>query len=81
MAGHMGIDGNKTADQLAGQDSSQYLTGSEPALGVSSKVVTGMIRDWTGRKSRSIGSPFVDKGRLQAFLTDPLLKELGNSST
>jgi hypothetical protein len=39
----------------------------------------GVIRDWTGRKSRSVGSPFVDKGRLQAFLTDLVLKELGNS--
>jgi len=40
----------------------------------------GLIRDWTGRKSRSVGSPFAETGRLWAFLTDPLLKELGNSS-
>jgi hypothetical protein len=63
----MGIDGNKTADQLARQGSSHPLTGPEPALGISSKVVTGVIWDWTSRKLRSIGSPFVDKGRLQAF--------------
>jgi hypothetical protein len=41
----------------------------------------GVVRYWTSRKLRSIGSPFKDKGRLQAFLTDPLLKEPGNSST
>jgi hypothetical protein len=29
---------------------------------------------------RSIGSPFVDKGRLRDFLKDPLLIELLNSS-
>jgi len=27
---------------------------------------------------RSIGSPFVDKGRLRAFSKEPLLKELKN---
>jgi hypothetical protein len=41
----------------------------------------GMIRDWLSRKSRSNGCPFMDKGRIRAFLTDHLLKELGNSST
>jgi hypothetical protein len=30
---------------------------------------------------KSIGSLFVDKGRLRAFLKDTLLKELGNYST
>jgi hypothetical protein len=30
---------------------------------------------------RSIGSPFKAKGRLRAFLKDPLRKELGNYST
>jgi hypothetical protein len=30
---------------------------------------------------RSIGNPFVDKGRVRAVLKDPLLKEPGNNST
>jgi hypothetical protein len=30
---------------------------------------------------KSIGSPFVDKGKLRAFLKDLLFKELGNYST
>jgi len=75
----MGIDGNKTADQLARQGSSHPLTGPESALGISLRVVTGVIRDWTSSKS-STGRPFMDRGRLKAFLTDPLLKGLGNSS-
>jgi hypothetical protein len=30
---------------------------------------------------KSIGSPFVDKGKLRTFLKDPLLIELRNYST
>jgi hypothetical protein len=30
---------------------------------------------------KSIGSPFVDKGKLRTFLKDPLLKSLRNYST
>jgi ribonuclease HI len=33
VPGHMGIDGNETADQLARHGSSHPLTGPEPALG------------------------------------------------
>jgi hypothetical protein len=29
---------------------------------------------------RSTGSPFVDRGRLRAFLKEPVLKELGSYS-
>jgi hypothetical protein len=77
MAGHRGTDGNETADQLARQGSSHLLTGSEPALGTSSKVVMGAIRDWTGRKVRSIGSPYVDRSRLMGSLKRPSAKRAG----
>ena len=63
----MGIDGNKTADRLARQGSSHPLPGPQPDFGISS-VVTGVIRDWTGRKWRSTGSPLMDRGGLRAFL-------------
>jgi hypothetical protein len=56
----------------------------EHALGISVKVVRGVMRGWTSRKHenmRSIGSPLICKGRLRAFLKDPLLKELGSFST
>jgi hypothetical protein len=33
------------------------------------------------KKLRSIGSPYMDKGRLRAFLKYPLLKEQGIYST
>jgi len=48
------------------QGSSHPLTGPEPTLGISSKVVTGVIRYWTSSKS-STGRPFMDRGRLRAF--------------
>jgi ribonuclease HI len=50
VPGHMGIDGNEIADQLARQGSSYPLTGPEPALGISTKVAREVIRDWTSRK-------------------------------
>ena len=37
------------------------------------------VAGWAG-KTRSIGSPFMERGRFRAFLKDPLLKELGNCS-
>jgi len=33
VPGHMGINGNEIADQIARQGSSHSLTGSEPATG------------------------------------------------
>jgi hypothetical protein len=39
---------------------------------------------WLAAQARNMKhtvSPFVDKGRLRAFLKDPLLKELENYST
>ena len=46
VPGNTGIDGNETADQLARKGSSYPLTGLEPAFGISTKVVKGVIRDW-----------------------------------
>jgi hypothetical protein len=40
-----------------------------------------VIRGWMTRKDvYSNGSPFMDKGKLRAFLKDHLLKELENCS-
>jgi ribonuclease HI len=50
VLGHMRIDRNEIADQLARQGSSHPLTGPEPALGISAKVAKGVIRDWMSRK-------------------------------
>jgi hypothetical protein len=66
------VSGNKTVYHLARQVSSLPLSGPEPALGISGKVM-GVIRGWT----RSIGSLFNYKGRLRAFFKDSLQKSWG----
>jgi hypothetical protein len=83
VPGIMGIGGNEMGDELARQGSLHPLIGCKAALGISEKIPRGVIRCCISRvgNSRSIGSPFVDKGRLWFFLKDPLLKELGNYST
>jgi hypothetical protein len=48
VPGHMGIDGNEIADQLAREDSSHPLIGPRPALGISAKVAS-WVMDWTSR--------------------------------
>ena len=50
VPGHMGIDGNEMADQLARQGSSRPFIGPEPALGISAKIAREVIRGWTKRK-------------------------------
>jgi hypothetical protein len=60
----MGIDGNKTADQLSGKGSSHPLTVPNSALGISGKVARGVVRD---QKKRT-GSLYTNKGRLRALL-------------
>jgi hypothetical protein len=52
MPGHMGIDGNEIADQLARQGSSHPLTGPASALGISGKVARGVIKFWTSGKHK-----------------------------
>ena len=45
VPGHVGVDGNEIADELARQGSSHPLTGPKPALGISAKVARGVIRN------------------------------------
>jgi hypothetical protein len=44
VPGHMGTDGNATADLLTTHGSSNPLTGSQPALGTCAKVAGRVIR-------------------------------------
>jgi len=45
VPGSIGIDGNEVADQLARHCFSCPLVGPEPALGISTKVARGVMRD------------------------------------
>jgi len=49
VPGHLGIDGNETADQLNWQGSSYPLMGPEPAFCTSATVAGGGIRGWMSR--------------------------------
>jgi hypothetical protein len=46
-------------------------------LHISTKVATGLIREWTSRKHEELWQS-VNKGKIRAFLKNPLQKELGN---
>ena len=50
VPGHMGIQGNEFADQLARTGSSMSFTGPEPAVGVSSTLQRTAIRNWARKK-------------------------------
>jgi hypothetical protein len=81
VLGHIGTDANRIDGQLARQGSAHPLIRPEPALVTSATFAKGVIRGGQAGNTRSIGSPFINAGRLRAFLKDPLLKELGNYST
>ncbi len=51
VPGHMGIQGNEEADQLAKEGSSVRLVGPEPAIGLATSTVRESIADWM-RKSQ-----------------------------
>jgi hypothetical protein len=56
------------AHQSDRDSSSHPLTGPEPALGISAKVATEVKKTGHAGNTRSIGIPYMDKGRLMAFL-------------
>ena len=72
VPGHMGIDGNETADQLATQGSSHLLIGPQPTLCIFAKAARGFNRNWTGRKH---ADHWKYKDRLQAILKKILCRK------
>jgi hypothetical protein len=72
----MGIDGSDIVDHWLEQSPQPHI-GPESALGICLKDARGVIRDWINRNMRSNGSPYMDKGRLRAFLKNCLLKKPG----
>ena len=80
VLGHMGIDGNETADQLAIGGSSHPLTGPKAALGIFAKVVRAVIKDWMSRKHAEHWQSTHGQRQTKSLLKNPLLKKLGNYS-
>jgi hypothetical protein len=73
----LGIDVNELGDQLARLGSSHPLIGPQPAFGISANVARGVIRIIPVRYMRSTGSPYMEKGRLKAFIKKSLRKGWG----
>jgi hypothetical protein len=70
VPGHMGIDLNKTANQLATEDSSHPLIGPQPALSISAKA-REMTRDWTSRKDKEHWQSTHGQKLVKGFLKKP----------
>jgi hypothetical protein len=69
VLGHVEIDGNEIANELARQGSSHPLIG--PVLGISAKVARGMIRDWTSRKREEKWQSIHGQRQTKGFLKVP----------
>jgi ribonuclease HI len=77
VPGHLGIDGNEKADQLARQGSSRPLIGPEPALGISTKVAREVIRGWTNRKHTEYWQSIQGQRQARDFLKRPSARRAG----
>jgi hypothetical protein len=71
VSGHIRIDGNEMADEVARQGSSHPLIGPEPALGISAKVAKEVIRDWTNRKHKEYWQSIRGQTHAKGFLERP----------
>jgi hypothetical protein len=63
----MGTNANETAYELARQGFSHPLRGPNPMLGTPVKFVGGGSGNGEIGNMKSIGSPYMDKGKLGAF--------------
>ena len=79
VLGHMGIDGNEMADQLARQGSSHPFIGPYPALGISAKIAREVIRGWTNRKHIEYWQSIYGQRQAKGFLKRPSAKRAGES--
>jgi ribonuclease HI len=77
VPGHMGIDGNEMADQLATQGSSHPFIGPEPALGISAKVAREVIRESTKRKYTEYWQSIHGQRQARGFLKRLSAKRVG----
>jgi ribonuclease HI len=77
VPGHMGIDGNEKADQLARQCSSRPFIGPELALGISTKTAREVIRVWTNRKHTEYWQSIQGQRQARDFLKRPSARRAG----
>ena len=72
---HMGFDENEMADQLARQFSALSLIGPEPALGITGKFATGVIRGCVNRKHEEYWHSIYLQEAAKGFLERPAKKK------
>jgi hypothetical protein len=77
MSGHMGIDGNEMADQLARQGPSCPLTGPRGCLAISAQADREVIRGWTNRKNAEYWQSIRGQKQAKSSLKRPSAKRAG----
>jgi len=77
VLGHMGVNGNEIADELARQGSLHSLIGPERALSIFAEVARGVIKDWTSRKYEEHWQSICGHRQAKGFLKKPSAKRPG----
>jgi hypothetical protein len=77
VPGHMGIDENEMADELARQGSALSLIGPEPALSLSGEVAKGVIRSCMNRKHEEYWHSSYGQKTAKGFLKRLSAKKAG----
>jgi hypothetical protein len=73
----MGIDGNEIADEFALQGSLHPIIGPEPVLGIAAEVAKGGSGTGLVGNIRSIGRPYMVKGKRRVLFKIPSAKRAG----
>jgi hypothetical protein len=71
VAGHEGIIGNETADQLAKTGSEHLFIGPEPACGNSVGVAKKAVRDWTNKNHKEYWEFTIGLREAKEFIQGP----------
>lgn len=74
VPGHIGVDGNEKADELARSASEQALIGPEPACGISYGHARTLVNNWVREKTNQYWKKAPDTRLAKAFLSGPSKK-------